>query len=220
MIPGALRGAAIALLAMPIVGTTGTVAGASEMRTLHFEVFRRGSAIGTHRIDVSRDGDATVVRIAIELRIRAVGITLYRYTHRNRETWRNGRLATIDTETDDNGERLTVSGRATADGFVVKTRGGERTVPANVVPSSYWNAGLTRKATHMLDTQDGDLVPVTVAPRGPDRVETGAGTVDARRYKLEGPVAVDLWYEPDGHLASLAFDTRRDGSRITYRRVD
>lgn len=216
--PGKL--AAIALLAVSCLGTTGTAAEADEMRTLHFEVFRRGSGIGTHRIDFSRDGEATVVQIAIDLRIRAIGITLYRYTHRNRETWRDGRLVRIETETDDNGERFTVSGRATGDRFVVKTRNGERTVPADVVPSSYWNAGRTRAATHVLDTQDGDLVPVSVTPRGADRVETAAGTVDARRYMLEGPVAVELWYEPDGRLASLAFETRRDGSRVTYRRVD
>ncbi|MCM0020859.1 MAG: DUF6134 family protein, partial [Tagaea sp.] len=88
------------LLALSLV--LGAVTGAqAQSRTLEFDVLREGSPIGTHRVTIDRRDDEVRVEIAIDMAVRFAFLTVYRYTHRSRETWREGRLVALDAQTDD-----------------------------------------------------------------------------------------------------------------------
>ncbi len=208
---------AAAFLAAVAIGTPGQAQDQRSERPadINFKVFRGTSAIGTHTIRFRRTGKTLTVDVAIDLRVRIMLITAYRYTHRNTETWLDGRLIAISTRTNDDGKTYWVKGRATEKGFQVTGTKGTRTIAGTVVPSSYWHPS-TRQATKLLDTQDGTLLDVTVQPAGSSQVKTANGPVDARKFILKGTIALDLWYEPNGRIASLGFNAKSDGSRIRY----
>lgn len=174
-------------------------------RTLEFDVLREGAPIGTHRVTLDeRDGE-TRVEIAIDLAVRFAFLTVYRYTHRSTETWRDGKLVALDARTDDNGERTQVEARATAGGVAVRGSGGDYLAPADTIPTSYWNRDKVARR-QLLDTQSGKLVDVAATRLSLD--ESGA------KWRLSGDLEADLAYGPAGDWTALAFVTR--GSRIVY----
>ena len=179
-----------------------------------FEILRDGTPIGRHTIDFRREGDDLHVDIAIDIAVELMFVTVFRYTHRNREIWRDGRLVSIETRTDDDGTPYRVSGRATEDGFSVEGSGGSFLAPADIVPTSYWSPR-TPGQTTLLDTQRGRIISVAITPGETERVTTSAGMIDAQRFVVDGDVRLSLWYTPAGEWAKIAFEAR--GDRVEYR---
>jgi hypothetical protein len=184
-----------------------------------FTVWRGTSPIGTHRIAFRAEGDDLVVTVAIDLAVRVAGIAVYRYTHRNREVWRGGRLVSLDTTTNDDGTVYAVAARAGADGLAVTSGGRTIAAPADILPSSYWHPE-TPSARRLLNTQTGAVESIAVAAPAAETVETAAGRVPARRFAMTGGIAGDFWYDGAGRLAKIAFTAKSDGSLIWYRRAD
>ena len=188
-------------------------------RNLSFAVFRAGKPLGSHRIAFTRKGQDLIVDVAIDLKVRFALITVFRYTHRNREVWRNGRLVSLRTRTNDDGKEFRVDGRATAAGFEVKTDKRTFVAPADIIPTSYWNPA-TPSARRLLNTQAGDILKVAATPKGEQTVRTKPGPVSARRYALRGGLDLDIWYDTQGRLAKIEFRAKSDQSLIDYERLD
>src|ERR1700744_4729136 len=71
---------------------------------LSFRIIRKGSAIGTHVVDFTRDSDALTVNVAVDIAVGFGPIVLYRYTHRATEHWRGVALNSMHTETTEDGK--------------------------------------------------------------------------------------------------------------------
>ncbi|MEO1613782.1 MAG: DUF6134 family protein, partial [Pseudomonadota bacterium] len=69
-----------------------------------FRVLRDGSDIGFHRISVTRSGADVQVAIDIELKVKFLGITAYRYEMENREVWRDGMMISMNSKSNDDGD--------------------------------------------------------------------------------------------------------------------
>lgn len=210
--------AALAILSLALPGLALT---APAGDALSFSVFRKNdSPMGSHRMRFTRDGDRLIMEKEIKLEVTLAFITAYRYVHRNREVWENGRLIEIDTRTDDDGETFWLRGRATEAGFQVDGSNGAFTAPADIIPTSYWNVAITG-ATRLLDTQRGLIMDVRMEDRGEETLETQAGPIQARHHTiniLTNPPGttdrIELWYDAAGQWAGLAFKAK--GQAINY----
>ncbi len=186
------------------------------MPELEFRVLRNGREIGRHRLAFDRRGEDLLCTIAVELRVGLGPITLYRYRHENKERWRAGRFLSFESHTDDNGTKLAVRAERTERGIAVEGAEGTYLAPADAWPTTYWYPGfLDRDA--WVDTQFGRLRRARVVPVGEAAVPVGGRPLVARRYRLEGDLALDLWYR-DRHWVALAA-TAPDGSALTYERL-
>ncbi len=184
---------------------------------LRFAVFRNDSEIGHHALRFTPDGEHLTVDIEIELEVRFAFITAYRYTHRNRETWANGRLAGFSSRTDDNGTPYRVEAARDGDHLVIEGKEGRITAPGSLLPATYWQPGfVTRKP--WINTQTGEIIRSSVTPLGQDTVEAEGRSVTAERFRLAGDIDLDLWYA-DERWVKLAF-AWPDGSRIDYRQTE
>jgi hypothetical protein len=216
---GATALGAMALAVAPPFAPGAAARNPTPPRDVAFTVWRGASPIGAHRIFFRAEGDDLVVTVAIDLAVRVAGIAVYRYTHRNREVWRGGRLVSLETTTNDDGTAYAVSARAGAEGLLVTAGGRTVAAPADILPSSYWHPE-TPRARRLLNTQSGAVEAIAVAPPAADAVETAAGRVPARRFAMTGGIAGDFWYDEAGRLAKVAFTAKSDGSLIWYRRAD
>lgn len=180
--------------------------------TIVFDVLRDGRPMGTHRLDFHREGDRLTVDIAIDLEVRLI-VPLYRYTHRSREIWIDGRLARIDTTTDDDGRKFRVAGRADAAGFVVDATAGRFVAPVDPMPTSYWHERML-KGGPLFDTQEGKLIAVSIADLPAEVLVVNGQSVTARVYDVSGDLTLRLWYGAHGRWLKLRFGTR--GSEIDY----
>lgn len=186
----------------------------SPAPALSFRVERGGTPIGTHTIEFTQQGDALHVAIDINLAVRFGPITVFRYAHSNRETWRDGKLVAIETETDDDGRRFSVSGRATEKGFeVTSSESGTFVAPAGIIPTSYWNPA-TIEQTRLLDTQRGRIIEVQVSETATRETAIDGAAVPVREYEMTGDLKLKLWYSPQMEWLNVIFRAR--GSDVDY----
>lgn len=191
---------------------------AAAQAPARFSIIRDGDApIGHHSVSFTRDDDGnTVAHVDVEIRVRVAFVTVFRYSHHSREVWRDGRLIALDSRTDNDGRRMSVRARATPAGIEVEGSAGRFLAPADIRPTSWWRADTVRQR-QLLDSQDGRILTVTVAP---------AGT--ATRTRLGQTTPITLWrisadsgfsdivvgYTPRGEWASMHFRAR--GASIDY----
>ena len=184
-----------------------------QSNVLAFSVWRKGSRIGDHRIAFRQDGDRLTVDIDIALEVSFGPVTLYRYTHRNREIWQGGRLTALDSETYDDGDEFKLTVREAAEGLDVDGWSGRYSVPADTLSSSYWNPE-TIYRSRILDTQRGFLMAVNTEWLGRERIQAGGRPTDADRYRITGDLDMEIWYSEPGQWVKLDFFAR--GSMISY----
>jgi hypothetical protein len=206
-----------AVLAISALLAAAPSAHAEQGAVLEFDIRREGSLIGRHKVSFTGDAARLTVDIAIDIKVDVAFITVYRYTHRSRETWADGRLVAISTTTDDDGDKTFVKARAEDDKLVVENITETYAVAAHTLPSSYWHdAMLTR--SQMIDTQDGKLLTMKVAPPVEETIPVAGKSVAAKHYVVSGDLDIDLWYLPNGEWARLVFKAQSDKSTITYDR--
>lgn len=184
---------------------------------IQFLVTREGNGIGRHDIQFHRDGDDLIVDIAVKIEVKFFFSTIFEFSHKTREVWRDDRLIALESVTEKDGEMSRVSGRAVADGFKVETDVGSYIVPPDIVPASYWHPRTARQ-DWLLDTQTGKLIHVKVHRKGTEPVDTPDGIVMSRAYEIEGDVRVTVWYDTQDRLTKVTFLAPDDGSVIEYQR--
>ena len=188
-----------------------------DSRNLTFDVFRKGSAIGTHSVVFEPAGEALTVRIAVDLAGKLGPITLYRYNLRGIEQWQRGVLMSASADTVDGGDKALLrlarqDGRLRVEG----SAGKPYVAPEGSITASHWNPAELRAP--MINLQNGELLDFTVTPRGTQTVRASGRDVSARQYALTGPAEMNLWYDPADVWTRLrAIGT--DGSEITYERA-
>ena len=90
-----------------------------QTKNLCFNVMRNGGRIGQHSIGFRHEGGMLTANISLEIVVRLGPIPLFRYSHKVRETWRDGGFLTFESETDENGKRHRVSAARTAENVIV-----------------------------------------------------------------------------------------------------
>ncbi|MEN3163570.1 DUF6134 family protein [Tistrella mobilis] len=205
------------LLAAPAFAGRALAVAAPGTGELAFDVFRGDAPMGRHVLRFTPEADGRLtVSVEIDLAVSFGPITVYRYTHRNTESWAGGRLVAIRTRTDDDGTAYAVDGRAEGDRFMVEGADGRVEAPADVIPTSYWHPE-TPARPRWLDTQRGRLLDVAVTDRGGvERPAPDGGSIAARAYDVTGDLTMTLWYRAaEPRWLGVAFDGR--GREVRYR---
>lgn len=195
----AAAGGGLALSALPRFANAATGA-------RRFQVIRDGEDIGWQTIDVSTGADGALhVAIDIELRVKLLGVTAYRYEMRNRETWRDGRLVSMDSRTDDDGDKDFVRVKPAGDALAVEGSAFQGQAPAEAASTTYWSMDFLNRGT-WINSQTGVPIAVTAEALGPGGVDTPAGRIATERWRVTGDnLDVTLHYA-DGEWVSVAFD--------------
>jgi len=214
-IPSMQRLAFALLLVLAACSSAVASDGVPYGQTLSFVVMRQGQPIGSHKLTFERDGNHLKVSTSIDLAVKLVGITAYRYSHRAQEVWDGDALASLTSRTDDDGKAYAVQANRTAEGIVVQAQGAGRIVlPATIIPSSHWNVRQVTQ-TILLNTQKGNEARVKITALGREAVKTSSTTLQATHYRYDGDVKMDQWFDDRGRWVKMAF-AGSDGSPTEY----
>jgi hypothetical protein len=183
---------------------------------LHFDIIRKGSKLGTHELSFAPTTDGLTVRVAVDLAYKILGVTLYRYTHRATEIWSGDQVVALQTMTDDNGDKYSVTGRRGPGGLAIQgTKAPRYIAPANALPATHWNQ--RELEGPWINTQDGRLMRPKVTPEHVETIPAGGGrSLSARRFNLSGDVQLDMWYDDRLGWSGLSFT--KGGALIRYER--
>ena len=205
---------ALAALALGLLPVTALAAAAPAETHLDFTVLKDGDPIGLHRIDLTRTADGETVSINTNILVRVAYVPVYRFEHAESEVWRNGRLVSLRSRTDDDGDKHTLQVTAAADHVEIDGDGAASRADPGIIPASLWNRDLvTRKV--LINTLTGRQMAVSVADLGEDSIRSHGTTIRAHHYRVSGELKRDLWYSPSGTLVQVEFKAK-DDSDIRY----
>src|SRR5215467_3885544 len=142
-----------------------------------FSVLYKGIRIGTHTVSYSSATGETRVNTEIHLEVKVAFLTAYSFSHRSEETWRAGRLTSLNGETVEHGETIHVDGAATPQGFRVMSKGGPFIAPAATLTSnSLWTPAMLEQTT-VVDAQRGGVIGVSARKLADEPIEILGGQV-------------------------------------------
>lgn len=183
-----------------------------------FRIIRDGDVIGSHVLQIVRDGSSLAVQIAVDIVVKFGPIALFRYKLRGVEQWRDGLVSSIHADTNDDGTKAYIRAEREGDGLWVQGSKAPRyRAPDDAIPATHWN--MAELNGPWINPQDGRLLRPQVAPRGQEPVALADGEkVPANRYDLSGDAVLDLWYDTKAQWTALSFKAG-DGSMIRYERL-
>jgi hypothetical protein len=191
-------------------------------QSLNFTVYRDDAPIGYHKFNFRPKGGKLEVEIDVDLEIKLMFVTAFKFTHVASEVWENGQLVRMESETDDDGDPYKVKVRRLGHGMLVEVNGERKLAPGDILPSNLWNRAILTE-DKILHPIMGRVLPLKVTPLGIRDIEMGSGnSISADGFKIDGGGVFqrELWYSPDGRLVEVGFDAPKDGSRIMYRLND
>lgn len=170
----------------------------------------RGSPVGEHIVAFRPDGQRLAVSTHIDIRIKVLFITAFRFRHDAEEVWQSDRLVSVNSTTDDNGTLLQVSGYAAEDGFRILGQDGPFLAAAHLLTSNtMWDSRLVRES-RLIDVQHGGEVGLVAKRLGEEPV-TPQGRVRASRYQTITPHhAGSLFYDGDGRWIKGLIEQQRE----------
>jgi Family of unknown function (DUF6134) len=177
----------------------GRYAAAAEVETRDFTVYVDAKKAGDMHMTINRQDDgATSVSCDTDVSIGAI-ITLYKYSYRGRELWKDGRLQRFESKCNDNGKEFVVSAMAADDGLHVKVNNVEHITSADAMLTSYWtqpDATLKDQTVPLLDADCGRDLEGKVQSVGPEKYVVQGKGQTVQHVRLTGKnVEIDLWYD-------------------------
>jgi hypothetical protein len=179
-----------------------------------FNIMREGHQIGSSTTSIQSNGKETVVDTTINVDVKILGFTAYRYVQTSNEKWAGDHVVTITSETDDNGTKHNLSLALHDDKLIGEADGKVLTLDAGMIPSSVWNPKLVTQ-TVVMDSVNGKLKHISVTDLGTENIDIRGQPTKAHHYSMRGQLEQDLWYDMSGRLVQLKFKGR-DGSVISY----
>ena len=169
----------------------------AETRDYTFRVWLDDREIGRHQFVLRGDGGMREVVSKAQFDVRFLFIDAYRYRHEALERWDDRCLRSLVATTDTNGDRQRVVASVRGDGFVVERQEGREAFDGCVMTFAYWNPSILA-AKRLLNSQTGEMLPVTVTSRGEEVLQVRGQPQRARRYRIDAAkLQIDLWYVDD-----------------------
>lgn len=196
--PHLTHAGALLLLAAALVGPGVPRSAAADPEVRDYVTYIDGKRAGDYRMTITGHEDGSVTmqgQAAIRLRVFLVS---YRYTYGGTEVWKGGRLAQLESRTDDNGKQYAVSALADANGVRVRVNNQEGRAPADAWVTTYWRlpeARLRNGNLTLLDADTGRVLSATLQYVGAGQVSVAGQVQNCAHYRLSGQVQVDLWYD-------------------------
>lgn len=187
----------IALLLM--AGPTASLAGTGAW---DFRVLLDGREVGRHQFTLAVEGQERELRSDAQFAVRVLFIDAYRYLHEAVERWNGDCLQSLDALTETNGRREIVSATMQEGRLAVVRPEGRELHEGCVMSFAYWNPEIL-KARRLLNSQTGELMPVTITGQGEETLIVRGEPRTATRHRISAKkLQIDLWYA-NGHWIAL-----------------
>jgi hypothetical protein len=200
--------------ALPAVAAAFTTA--ARPSDVRFAVMRGRSKIGVHTVEFRDRPDGLAVHTVIDLAVKVVLITVFRYQHECQDVWVSGQLLSLRSRTIEDGKRYAVEATAEPGGIRVVGPGGPLVVGARLLTSnSLWNPLLVDQQ-RLIDAQYGGEIGLVVHRRGTESlVLAGRERIVTDRFQILTPhYGGLLWYDATGRWVKGSLEIR--GEWIDY----
>ena len=181
---------------------------------VEFDVLRNGKKIGTHHIRFSGTADELTVDTESKLQIDFLFFTAFRFHYQSTARWKDGMLKKLVAKVDDNGKKTSFTAQRAGNRLRIVRAQQAEYAALPLFPTNHWNSGVLQEE-RVLNTLTGRINLVTIEPEEQESVMTNAGNRMATRYRYNGQLQTEVWYDADGRWVRMRF-AGRDGSTLEY----
>lgn len=175
-----------------------------------YTITRDGEPIGTQKLEFTAEGDdGLVVMTDVEIDVRVLGVSFYRFTQHIEERWKGGRLDSLLSKTVDDGDERLVELKREGDRLKGHYNDKARDVDGRLIPSTLWHPEAIHQ-TAVLDTVRGRVHQVQVTDKGRVAIVLATGQQNARRFGFTGELNRDVWYGEDQIILAAEMKARDD----------
>lgn len=161
-----------------------------------------------------RDDGTETVRGDAELNFNFV-VYRYRYTSVGTETWKDGRLVRLASESNYNGDKYVLQATATQEVLEYEVNGAAQRTATESLITTHWREPsadkIGRKLT-LLDSDKGQQRNGTLEKVGIEKTMIADKEFNVTHYRLRGDVEVDVWYDEEHRLVRQ--DSMESGHRM------
>jgi hypothetical protein len=187
---------------------------AQEVEHRAYAILVDGKRAGDYHMAITRRDDGVSV-MSGHADVR-VSYLVYRYTYRYRgvESWKDGRLLHLESSCNDNGKAFSVNAAAEGDALNVQVNGRQHACPLEAWTTTYWRLPDKKHRNQqvtLLDCDSGRVLNATLQYVGPSELQIAGARWTCARYRLNGDINADLWYDDQERL--VREDTIEDGHR-------
>lgn len=186
---------------------------AAPEKVLTFSVMRKGAEIGTHVITIKGDQQNADVTMKTRVHVRFLFVDAYTYTFDGKESWRDGKLVSLDENVNDDGVKHHITAEKKDGKLLLTVDTTSKLIDDDIIDSSWWNK-LTVKHDRLIDLITGQVQDVTVRRAGEETVQVGDDEVKADAYLVEGGIQRMVWYAKDGTFAHMTLTKK--GEAVEY----
>jgi hypothetical protein len=178
------------------------MSGAAERETRTFNIKIDDKPAGYHQMTLSRPDEYTVVvdsraEVSVSYLVKT-----YKYVYRGTEVWKDGRLVSLKSETNDDGTPHQVLVQPAQDRLRVWADGKEHYARQDIRTTTYWQAPEPQSLNQpvaLLDCDTGKDLRGTVRYVGMEPVTVGGQTQSCAHYQIS-ELHVDVWYDAQKRL--------------------
>lgn len=179
-----------------------------------FRVTLDNHNIGEHRYSLESDGKYLKLNSDASFDYRVLFFSVFRYVHHDVEYWKDDCLNKLSSNTRTNGKHEEVKARRVDDQLHVEHAGEQDDYAGCVKSFAYWNPDFL-KETHLLNSQTGEYMPVSIKKVAKEFITVKGMSELADRYHIQGHnLSIDLWYVNDEWVALQA--TTAGGRLLRY----
>jgi len=169
--------------------------------------------IGTLTDTVDRGSDVLRIDSRMRIAVDLLGVVVYRHESDTTEIMRNGRLISLQSVIEKDGQHLEVHGEAQGDQFVVNATAGSFTGPAATAPCDPWVLKHTGEGA-VVYPSTGRITNAHVSGGDYQRISVNGALVPTRHFAVMGDNREDVWL--DNREIPIMFRTVEDGTPIDF----
>jgi hypothetical protein len=186
-----------------------------EQETRTYRAFVDGRERGQLVTQFTKRSNGTeTVRGEAELNFNFV-VYRYRYTSIGTETWKDGRLVRLASESNYNGDKYVLQATATDEMLEYEVNGEAQRAATDALITTHWREPSVHKVGRkltVLDSDKGQQRFGTLEKVGTEKTMIAGDEINATHYRIRGDVEVDVWYDEARRLVRQ--DSMESGHRM------
>ena len=201
---------------------------AAETEVRVFNVTVDGKDAGKYRMAFTKESDGTLtVSCDAHVKVKVAFVTAYHYDYTGTEAWKDGRLVSLRSVSDDDGKKFDVTATATEKGLSVKVNGREKAVAADAYLTTACCLPDARRRggdLPLMEADNGQEIKGKIQEVATGTLNVGGTDVAVTRYRLKSLVEHEIWYDrsdrmvrqewtEDGHKTVLQLTERQEIGR-------
>ncbi len=199
------------------INSFGHVEHYQKFNSLEYELFRNNKSIGFHNYNFIRNDNNLVVDSEVSFKITKLGVDLYKYYAKSKETYLNGIFTSFTSKTNQNKKQkyVNISIDPLDKNLLVDGSSYKGKADKDIIIGTWWNHEIVKKKAQ-ISAVSGRIIQQNVTFIGKEKIIIGEKTYNTLRFNFSSSdpslskdkkLNTDIWYEENTYLwVKAAFD--------------